>query len=606
MMKPDTRFSTRIVLVVLGLMQLGGIQPSANAQEVKKIALLIGVEEYDKAGLEPAVYAEADMTELKTVLEKNGFEVTLMLGSFKNGNRLRATKAKIESAFKAFSGRLKKLNRNDISLVALAGHGRQVRVREGDELVEKPLFCPVDTLSSDTGTMIGLDEWITVIARDSGCSNNLMLVDACRNNPSRGRGGIDGNVVKELPAKMAVFFSASNGTRAFPADDLKHGIFSYYVLEGLKGAASDRENEVTWQNLISYVKKNVPKKSKQVYGSPQNPHAVENLVGLPPVLAKVTVAKPKKAPGLFKATRGASESRARSAQRDWAEYLGTEVVTTNKIGMKMVLIPPGEFMMGSPDDEKNPGDDEGPRHRVQISRPFLLGQYEVTQAQFEELMGFNPSYFSPDGSGSDKVDAFNTSRFPVESVSWYDAVEYCNRLSKKEGREPYYRLRNVKKDGKSIVEAEVAILGGNGYRLPTEAEWEYACRAGTTTPFSWGRTANGREGNMRGDFPYGTETTGPYLGRTMKVGSYSANYWDLYDMHGNVWEWCQDWDDKDYYADSPSVDPEGPGSGSFRVERGGSWHVSPGFCRSAYRFRTTPGFRYDNLGFRVAIVPADR
>ena len=312
----------------------------------------------------------------------------------------------------------------------------------------------------------------------------------------------------------------------------------------------------------------------------------------------VEPAKPKKAPGLFNATGSSSKSRARSAQRDWADYLGTEVVTTNSVGMKMVLIPPGEFMMGSPDDEKDRHVAEGPLHSVQIGRPFLLGRYEVTQAQFEELMGFNPSHFN-------EVEGENMARFPVENITWFDAAEYCNRLSKKEGRQPYYRLWNVQKNGDVITKAEVALLRTNGYRLPTEAEWEYACRAGTTSPFSWGRTANGRKANMDGSDPYGTEKTGPFLRRTSRVGTYRPNNWDLYDMHGNVWEWCQDWHGEKFYSDSPSIAPEGLDRGEFRVIRGGCWGTVPRYCRSAYRNRNKPGFRNYNLGFRVALVLED-
>ncbi len=264
------------------------------------------------------------------------------------------------------------------------------------------------------------------------------------------------------------------------------------------------------------------------------------------------------------------------AQHEAAKAAGVPVHLTNSIGMKLILIPPGEFMMGSPDSEEKRGSHEGPQHQVRITKPFYLGVYQVTQEEYERVMGTNPSYFKT-ASGQD------TSRFPVEQVSWDDALKFCRKLS--------------------ALPSERSA--GREYRLPTEAEWEYACRAGTTTPFHFGSVLNGRQANHDGNRPYGTSEKGPYLERTTTVGSYSANGFGLYDMHGNVWEWCADWYDEEYYANSPVDDPQGPASGSDRVYRGGCWGNSAGSCRSASRRRLTPVFRGINLGFRLALVPAD-
>ncbi len=275
--------------------------------------------------------------------------------------------------------------------------------------------------------------------------------------------------------------------------------------------------------------------------------------------------------------------QARRHQEAWAEHLGKPREVTNSIGMKLVLIPPGEFMMGSPEDEDGRSDVEGPQHRVRITKPFYLAVYPVTQEEYERMMGTNPSYFSRGGGGSDWVSRHDTSRFPVETVRWNDAVDFCLRLS--------------------ALPAERSA--GREYRLPTEAEWEYACRAGTTTPFHFGSALNGRQANHNGNYPYGTREKGPYLRRTTRVGSYSANGFGLYDMHGNVWEWCSDWYDGKYYADSPVDDPQGPASGSDRVSRGGSWQFGARSCRSAYRRRLRPDSQILFLGFRLALVPAD-
>jgi formylglycine-generating enzyme required for sulfatase activity len=213
----------------------------------------------------------------------------------------------------------------------------------------------------------------------------------------------------------------------------------------------------------------------------------------------------------------------------------------------------------------------------------------------------------------------------VENVTWFDAVEFCNKLSEKEGRRPYYRIADIERHADGwIKEATVSVEGGGGYRLPTEAQWEYACRAGTTTPFNFGTANNGAECNCVGIAPYGTEEQGPVLGRTVPVGSYRPNAFGLYDMHGNVWEWCWDMFDAAYYTHSPESDPAGPtrtpkvigrnpkpknspasnpagaSGGSFRVTRGGCWYSPSGLCRSAHRGRFSPDSRDRRLGFRVA------
>jgi len=252
---------------------------------------------------------------------------------------------------------------------------------------------------------------------------------------------------------------------------------------------------------------------------------------------------------------------------------GAEAKLTNSIGMELVLIPAGEFEMGS-----NEREDEKPVHRVRISQPFYLGVYEVTQSQYERVMGRNPSWFSRTGGGKEQVSGLDTSESPVEQVSWNDAQEFCRKLSSRSGE------------------------SGRRYRLPTEAEWEYACRAGTKTKFHFGDVLNGDKANVDGTNPEGTTTKGPFLKRTTSVGRYVANGFGLYDMHGNVWEWCEDWYDKNYYAKSPPEDPKGADPGSSRVIRGGGWYYSAVHCRAAFRYAGTPSNRDGNLGFRVVRV----
>jgi formylglycine-generating enzyme required for sulfatase activity len=244
------------------------------------------------------------------------------------------------------------------------------------------------------------------------------------------------------------------------------------------------------------------------------------------------------------------------------------------VSMEFVLIPAGEFMMGSRDSvaevkrkakwESDWYKHEHPQHRVRITRPFYLAKYEVTQVQYERIIGENPS-----GSKGPNL--------PVEQVSWVNAVAFCRKLSERSGRT---------------------------VRLPTEAEWEYACRAGTTTPFHFGETITSDQVNYNAKYAYAG-----YREKTTNVGSFPANAWGLHDMHGNVYEWCEDWYDESYYAVSPEEDPIGSTEDSrhalgYRVLRGGSWSDSADYCRSAHRGCYGPAGSSRDYGFRVAVAAA--
>jgi formylglycine-generating enzyme required for sulfatase activity len=247
-------------------------------------------------------------------------------------------------------------------------------------------------------------------------------------------------------------------------------------------------------------------------------------------------------------------------------------LVTNTIGMKLALVPAGTFLMGSPTEEVGRRDNEGPVHTVVLSRPFYLGLFPVTQAQFEAVMQNNPSRFrGAAGGGPDH---------PVESVSWEDAVAFCVRLSALPAEQQARRL----------------------YRLPTEAEWEYACRSGTTTAYSFGSSMSGSQASFDAQYPYGEGERGLSAPRTSRVGTFAANLFGLYDMHGNVWEWCSDWFDAGYYRQAPRQDPQGPAEGIYRVLRGGSWRNQGATCRAAYRNALSPNQRQPIIGFRVAMT----
>jgi formylglycine-generating enzyme required for sulfatase activity len=247
-----------------------------------------------------------------------------------------------------------------------------------------------------------------------------------------------------------------------------------------------------------------------------------------------------------------------------------------------VRIPGGTFLMGIPASEAGRFGDEGPQHQVTVSG-FYMGKYEVTQKEWAEVMGSNPSNFKGD-------------KLPVENVSWYDVIEYCNKRSVKEGLTPAYT-----RNGDSVTWNR----GANGYRLSTEAEWEYACRAGTTTAFNTGSKAESLSGSANvadqtakakySDWTI-VEIRDGYA-ETAPVGSYRPNSFGLYDMHGNVYEWCWDWYGS--YSGGAQIDPAGPASGANRVIRGGSWSYDAAHLRSASRVINTPGLRYSDLGFRL-------
>jgi len=258
----------------------------------------------------------------------------------------------------------------------------------------------------------------------------------------------------------------------------------------------------------------------------------------------------------------------------------------------MVQIDGGMFTMGSADHQRGRDDDEL-EHLVTISS-FSIGKYEVTQKEYREVMGSNPSFFKGDN-------------LPVENMSWYDAIEYCNKLSQKEGLTPVYTM-----EGPSVVwnrspDTPVYTIKGvnvtwnrnaNGYRLPTEAEWEYASRALRSHPFiGYNDNITTENANYNGNYPYNNNAAGIYREKTTPVGSFQANPWGLHDMHGNVMEWCWDWYGE--YSKGAQTDPAGPESGDYRVVRGGSYRSNGQHIRSSYRdYCLFTGTR--DTGFRVA------
>jgi len=281
----------------------------------------------------------------------------------------------------------------------------------------------------------------------------------------------------------------------------------------------------------------------------------------------------------------AAERWRREAEASQSKPFTFEIITVDKYGkltnkqsgkayqkeedlgkgvkLEMVYIPAGSFMMGSPSGPGEGDDNQRPQHQVTIAQPFYLGKYPITQEQWQAVMGNNPSHFKG-------------AKLPVENVSWNDAVYFCKKLSRKTGKI---------------------------YRLPSEAEWEYACRAGTITPFYFGETITPDLVNYEGNGSYGSGPKGLYREKTTYVGSFPPNAFGLYDMHGNVWEWCSDRSHSNYNgAPSDGSSWETGGISDHRDRRGGSWRWAAGSCRAIDSFGYSAGIRRSDIGFRVALA----
>ena len=499
----------------------------------QKWALLIGVNDYVQ--LRDLKYCQRDAEALRDRLVEAGFpqENVFLLVSGADKAEHQPIKANIERQLKVVLGLAEA---GDMVLVSFSGHGMHPS--------GQTYLCPTEADETNpTGTMIALNFFYDQLSR-CAATQKMFWVDACRNDPRRS-GGRSVNtkelsgITKDLaspPEGLLVLASCKEGQISWEDDKFQHGVFMHYLLEGLTGKADrelgDRNDLVSLLELYKYANINTKRTVASRWRKLQTPELFGRITGdfdLADVLAA-----PVHASWPFDA------DEATRRQRETAEVLGQAVDSTNSIGMRFKLVPSGEFNMGSRAGEEDRDNDEQ-QHRVRITKPFYLGVTEVTQGQWEAVMGTRPwSEESYVMEGSDNAAGY---------VSFWDALEFCSKLSAKE------RVR---------------------YRLPTEAEWEYACRGGTATAYHFGDV-----------YPH-------------RLGRNKPNPFGLYNMHGNMWEWCQDWYQSDYYPNSPAEDPAGPSAGLHRVYRGGGWYDSVRRCRSASRCGHSPDGRSTYLGFRVA------
>jgi formylglycine-generating enzyme required for sulfatase activity len=433
------------------------------------------------------------------------------------------------------------LQADDTVVVAVNGHGVHFR---GDKV---GYFCPLGTDLGDKKTLLPMDFFYKLLKK-SKARQKLMIVQACQNDPFVNESFAADRfefVAKsdEVPEGIAAIFSCMEGQKSYFDPDRKRGLFFNHVIRAWNGEyLAAGAQGLTLEDFFHQVRVKTKADALRFRGGvEQVPDVLREYKG------EWVIAKPK-----------------------------AVKVITNGLGMKLAYVPAGTSLMGSPASEDGHCEREDPRHEVEIGRGFYMGIYAVTQEEYRAVVGASPSWFSASGKGKDNVAALDTRRLPVEMVSWEDAKVFCQKLSAREGKH---------------------------YRLPTEAEWEYACRGGSDEyyVFHSGNPLSSKEANFDGNYPYTGASKGPYLARTTSVGSYAPNRFGLYDMHGNVWQWCQDWYDESYYVRSPRLDPVNTTEGFTRlvVMRGGSWSDDAWHCRSAARHGYQKNYRSREIGFRV-------
>ncbi|MCL2625163.1 MAG: SUMF1/EgtB/PvdO family nonheme iron enzyme [Planctomycetaceae bacterium] len=631
-MKPSRIFLTLFIIA----MTVGDAFPQDRGSNTvanlnlphKKVAVLIGINKYKN--LNPLNYAKNDVYLLRDSLYKIGFEKENVFCLTCDGTG--ENEPTCENILKTIQKAIDRTQKGDLLFIALSGHGVQLtqqqingagftsrltdmeKAREGEngERFWEARFAAIETENVNVERLAKTSISVPLIydmVIKSRATDRLIMVDACREAatsiPIRSANSIPIKsfvLMPQPPRGIALIQSCSEGEYSYEDESLGQvgqGIFTYYIAEGISGKAAIN-GKVTLMGVFSYafdkttpaarkVAERLQKEYPDLKTTEQQPR-MTSVDTLDIVLAEVPIA---------------------------AVDLPLSYLAGN--GMKFVRIEAGEFMMGDtlmPEEavKKYPGgklewyEDAHPRHKVTISRPFYMGVYQVTVGEFRQFVnatGYQTTAekegtsFGIDKDGTWKyIEGLNwknpgieqTNRHPVVCVSWDDAQAFVDWMNK------------------AHLPSEAWAKGWR-YALPTEARWEYACRAGTTTDFFWGDTAEGGKGYLNAvgkeGAPTGQSWAYPFpfddgYKATAPVGSYKPNNWGLYDMHGNVCEWCSDW-----YGPYPGgnvTDPAGASTGSPRVLRGGSWSLNAGNCRSADRSFFDPSFRCSYVGLRLSLV----
>lgn len=517
-----------LVLFMLALTLSAQAEGRRGMQVVPKsqrYALLIGINEYNKP-FTPLKYCDADMKALEKVLLQLDFpqeNIVRLSSSARDASHL-PTKANI-----LYHARLlaEEVDKNGIFIVAFSGHGASF----GDE----SYFCPMDTVNKDISSLVKRSDVYGIVEK-CPAKQKLVFVDACRNSLVmegwKSSGGMKSLVDPVGIENPGFFIISSCKTGQFSWEDKKlgHGVFTHFLIEGLRGKAA-QDGQISVHGLFSYVNFQTKRYVRLNFGESQIPL----LRGDEDELDDFLIAKIEKPLPTSSGMPFPSTSRKAGERK---------VLKSDGIEYAFRWCPPGEFMMGKKSTSRS---DQKP-HKVKLTHGFWLLETEVTQAMWQSVMGENPSKFKGEMR-------------PVERVSWYESREFCQKLSKKLGQT---------------------------VKLPTEAQWEYACQAFTA-------------GDLLVDVAWCYESV---FGGTHEVGQKKPNDWGLYDMQGNVMEWCSDWYYRDYYYDSPTKDPENTTPSSDRVHRGGGWCSEPIYCRSTTRNFSSPHLHSDSVGLRILLVPS--
>ena len=584
-----SRLAFGCVLLTLSLAPALMLAEPQTGGKGNKYAFLVGCSKYLKTEFRELPYTGNDVNGFRDALVQTGFpgEHVIVLHDDAKQRRYIPEKARILKELDLLLDGIRQ-REQDTLVVALSGHGLQFK---GDPV---SYFVPLDGKVDDKSTLIALGgkDGLYELLKNCKAKQKLLIVNACRNDPTIGLDFATKKVLladedrNEVPEGIAAIYSCQAGQKSYYDPDRKLALFFDHVIRAWKGEYDDG-GEVTLEKFFEHVTVKTNIDANRTLEVKQTPSVQREYAGKW-VIAAAAAEAPKE--------------KSKLANKPPA-VIGKEF--KNSIGMQLVRISAGTFMMGSPPGEEGRFDNEG-QHEVEITQDYYLGACEVTIGQFRRFVdasGFKTEA-EKDGEGGwgyDKAaEKFEgrkpkytwrftgfeqTDEHPVVNVTWNDAKAFCKWLGGQEGKD---------------------------YGLPTEAQWEYACRAGTKTRYATGD----REGSLKGfanvadlslkafpganpdwkyvDFDDGYATTAP-------VGKFKKNGFGLFDMHGNVWEWCEDWFDSKYYANSPRKDPEGPESGKSRVLRGGSWYVDPRLCRSAFRVGLVPGHRDNVLGFRVVL-----
>ena len=557
-------------------------------QKGTQYALLVAISKYAKTDQwRPLPYTHAEMREFREALLETGFrkENIEFLHDGQTDEKLRPTGANLLRKIKLM---LDEIGPGDTFLIALNGHGVQYKSDATG------YFCPVNADLADKRTLVAMDggDGIYKLLETCKARRKLLIVNACRNDPTRDvsfaaeKFQLVDKDESEVPNGIAALFSCKPGQKSYyyPEEEkIERSMFYNHLIQAWRGQYAEGE-KVTLDHVFDVVTRKTAADARRLFSESQTPwprrlYEGEWLVAKVATDLPKVPAKPKIVPG--------------------------SKLFTNSVGMKMALIPAGKFLMGSPASE-NDGRKSELQHQVEISKPFNMGVHEVTIGQFRRFVkdqGYRTEA-EKDGEGGwgynetqNRMESYKpqytwqkagwtqSDDHPVVNVTWNDAKAFCAWLSKRENK---------------------------SYGLPSEVQWEYACRAGTKTAYSNGndmenltQVGNVADASLRArisDYAWTLKGQDGYV-FTAPVGQFRKNDFGLFDMHGNVWEWCEDWYDAKYYENSPPVDPLNTVEGKYRVLRGGAWNCDPRLCRSALRGQGRPVYRDFCTGFRVVSSP---